>query len=108
MNVWMRERSAGRSDSPARSMSAGLQRASAAITGRRISCAMSSTACASSSDAIGKPASMMSAPSASIWRASRIFSSVFIEKPGDCSPSRRVVSKMINRSVAMVLPPEWM
>ena len=108
MNVWIRERSAGRSDSPARSISAGLQRARAAITGRRISCATSSTACASSSDAIGKPASMMSAPSASIWRASRIFSSVFIEKPGDCSPSRRVVSKMINLSLAMVLPPEWM
>ena len=33
MNVWIRDRAAGASDSPARSMSAGLQRASAAITG---------------------------------------------------------------------------
>ena len=66
MNVWIRERAAGFRDSPARSMSAGLQRASAAITGFRISAATSFTACASSSDAIGNPASIMSTPRVSI------------------------------------------
>ena len=104
MNVWIRARSAGFSDSPARSMSAGLQRASAATTGPRISPATSFTACASSSDAIGKPASMMSTPSAANCLASVSFSSVFIENPGDCSPSRRVVSKIISRSFATAPP----
>ena len=36
--------------------------------------------------------------------ASSIFSWVFIENPGDCSPSRRVVSKMISFSFAIDLP----
>src|ERR1700722_12938338 len=43
---------------------------------------------------MGKPASMMSTPSASSWRARPIFSSVLSLQPGTCSPSRRVVSKM--------------
>jgi hypothetical protein len=33
----------------------------------------------------------------------RIFSAVFMENPGDCSPSRRVVSKM--RTESMESPP---
>ena len=40
----------------------------------------------------------MSTPSASIWRASRTFSSIRSENPGACSPSRSVVSKTISRS----------
>ena len=105
MNVWMRERAAGLSDSPARSMSAGLQRESAAMTGPRISAATSATAWASSSEAIGNPASMMSTPSVSSCRASTSFSSVFIENPGDCSPSRSVVSNITSLSFA-TLPPD--
>ena len=42
---------------------------------------------------MGKPASMMSTPSRASCAAMRIFSSMFMENPGDCSPSRRVVSK---------------
>src|SRR5260370_1101469 len=42
---------------------------------------------------------MTSTPRAASCRAMRIFSSVFIEKPGDCSPSRSVVSKMRTESM---------
>ncbi len=49
--------------------------------------------------AMGKPASMMSTPSrASCWAISS-FSLAFSEMPGDCSPSRRVVSKICTRSM---------
>jgi hypothetical protein len=47
---------------------------------------------------------MMSTPSAASCRAIRSFSSIRIEKPGACSPSRSVVSKMISRSAVMVPP----
>ena len=40
--------------------------------------------------------------SRSSWRAMRSFSSLVIEAPGDCSPSRKVVSKMIRRSVMAI------
>src|SRR5216684_698782 len=69
--------------------------------GRRISAATRRTASASFGEAIGKPASMMSTPSASSARASASFSSTCSEKPGPCSPSRRVVSKIRIRSIAM-------
>ena len=101
MKVWIRERVADCSTSPTRSISTGSQRPSAAITGPRTSRAISFTARASSSDATGKPTSITSTPRAASWRASRSFCSVFIEKPGACSPSRRVVSKMISWSVSM-------
>ena len=106
MNVWMRERRAGFTDSAAHSMSAGLQRARPAMTGPSISDAMRRTASASSFDAMGNPASITSTPSTWSWRASRSFSAVFIEKPGACSPSRRVVSKMISLSSATVSLPD--
>ena len=49
--------------------------------------------------AIGKPASMTSTPRrASCWAISS-FSLAFSEMPGDCSPSRRVVSKICTRSI---------
>ncbi|MBM3385942.1 MAG: aromatic ring-hydroxylating dioxygenase subunit alpha, partial [Betaproteobacteria bacterium] len=44
----------------------------------------------------------------SSWRAMRSFSSRVMEAPGDCSPSRMVVSKMINLSVAIAAPEVWM
>src|SRR5579862_3966806 len=42
----------------------------------------------------------MSTPRRSSWRATSNFSSRFMEKPGDCSPSRNVVSKMRTTSKA--------
>jgi hypothetical protein len=37
---------------------------------------------------------MISTPKVSSWAATWSFSSRFIEQPGDCSPSRNVVSKI--------------
>ena len=71
------------------------------MIGRRTSRAMRRTDSASSFDAIGNPASMMSTPSVSSCRASWSFSSIRSENPGACSPSRNVVSKMVNRSAVM-------
>src|SRR5215208_1555889 len=68
-------------------------------TWRAIAC----TASKSPGDAIGKPASMTSTPSRDSCCAISSFSLVFSEIPGDCSPSRRVVSKMITRSSFMSL-----
>jgi hypothetical protein len=50
----------------------------------------------------GKPASMTSTFSRSSWRAMRSFSSLVMEAPGDCSPSRSVVSKMISWSAMRI------
>ena len=68
-------------------------------TWRAIAC----TASKSPGEAIGKPASMTSTPSRESCCAISSFSLVFSEIPGDCSPSRRVVSKMITRSSFMSL-----
>ena len=98
MKTWMRRRGAGRErpggalDVLARGSAPGRQSPAAGRASR--SCR---TASASASEAIGNPASMMSTPSASSWRASWSFSSMRIENPGACSPSRRVVSKMVSR-----------
>ena len=97
-NVWMRGRAASRTASQARSTSAGLARASPATTGPSTSRAMAWTASKSPGDAIGKPASMTSTPSRASWWAISSFSAVLRQIPGDCSPSRRVVSKMRTRS----------
>ena len=59
-------------------------------TSRAIAC----TASKSPGEAIGKPASMTSTPRRASWWAISSFSPVFSEMPGDCSPSRSVVSKM--------------
>src|SRR6202165_581171 len=74
-------------------------RASAAIGTVRTSCATLRTASRSPREEMGNPASITSTPNAASWCAMRIFSAVFIEKPGDCSPSRRVVSKMRTTSI---------
>ena len=50
---------------------------------------------ASPGDAIGKPASIISTPNSSNTLEICNFSSKLIEAPGDCSPSRIVVSKII-------------
>src|SRR5690242_5001106 len=96
--VWMRGRSASRTASQARSTSAGLARARPATTGPWTSRAMACTASKSPGEAIGKPASMMSTPRRASWWAISSFSCLLSEMPGDCSPSRRVVSKTRTRS----------
>src|SRR5580693_9160289 len=103
MNVWIRFRSAGASARAASSMSSVRQRASAAITGRRTARETCETASASAADAMGKPASMMSTPSASRARAIVTLSGTSIVNPGACSPSRRVVSKMTMRAESMLI-----
>src|SRR5690606_33077780 len=86
----------------ARSMSSSAARASAAITGRRTSRAILRTAVKSSGELIGKPASIASTPSASSWCAMRSFSAGVMVAPGDCSPSRRVVSNTSTRAIPRV------
>ena len=54
----------------------------------------SETASKSPLEAIGKPASIISTLIESSTSAIWSFSSKFIDAPGDCSPSRRVVSKI--------------
>jgi hypothetical protein len=66
----------------------------------RISREMRCTALKSPGEEMGKPASITSTPiSSSTWAIST-FSLTLRAAPGDCSPSRRVVSRMITRSVA--------
>ncbi len=60
--------------------------------------AISETASKSPSEAIGKPASMMSTPIVSSISATSSFSSKVMVAPGHCSPSRSVVSKISTRS----------
>ena len=62
--------------------------------------AISLTAAKSPSEAIGKPASMMSTPMASSSSATSSFSSWVMVAPGHCSPSRNVVSKITTRSLS--------
>ena len=98
MKVWMRGRFAWRTASQQRSMSAKLARARPQITALSASLAISLTASKSPSEAMGKPASMMSTPISSRRVAICSFSCRVIVAPGDCSPSRSVVSKIRTRS----------
>jgi hypothetical protein len=84
--------------SPARRTSFSLARASAHTVLFLIALAMAFTAEKSPFDDAGKPASITSTFSRSSCLAIRIFSSAVIEAPGLCSPSRKVVSKMIRWS----------
>src|SRR5512132_2439842 len=98
MKVWMRLRLAGLIASAQRSMSLNAARASPQTTALLVRLAISCTAAKSPSDAIGKPASMMSTPIWSSSSATSSFSSWVMVAPGHCSPSRKVVSKMMTRS----------
>src|SRR4051812_11463983 len=62
--------------------------------------AIARTASKSPGEAIGNPASMTSTPRRASCCAISSFSVVFSEMPGDCSPSRSVVSKMVTRFVS--------
>ena len=59
-------------------------------------------------EAMAKPASITSTPSSIRASAMRIFSSRFMENPGDCSPSRKVVSKMMTRLSSSLPKLGWM
>src|SRR5471030_806471 len=99
-NVWMRLRRAGLIASAQRSMSFGDARERPQITAFLERLAISCTAAKSPSEAIGKPASMMSTPMLSSSSATASFSSWVMVAPGHCSPSRKVVSKMTTRSLS--------
>ena len=89
----MRARSANCSARAAISMSSVLARASDAMRGLRTAWVMVAMAAKSPSEAMAKPASMMSTPRSSRAWAMVSFSCVVMLQPGDCSPSRSVVSK---------------
>src|ERR1700730_225654 len=93
----MRLRRAGLTASAHRSMSLKAARESPQITAFFARLAISCTAAKSPSDAIGKPASMISTPIWSRISATSSFSSWVMVAPGHCSPSRKVVSKMRTR-----------
>ncbi len=100
MNVWILGLSADWTDFPAISTSLGLARARAAMIGRRTSLEIWLTLEKSSSEATENPASMMSTPKSSSCIAIRSFSAMDMVKPGDCSPSLRVVSKTLTLAIA--------
>ena len=102
MKVWMRERAAPCRASAARAMSRSLARASEHTVESLMAAAIALTASKSPLLEAAKPASITSTRRRSSWRAMRSFSSLVIEAPGDCSPSRKVVSKMISLSMLMI------
>ena len=103
MKVWMRGRAASFTAPQAASMSALWVRARPQTTGPSTLRAIAWTASKSPGEVIGKPASITSTPRrASCWAIST-FSPVFSEMPGDCSPSRRVVSKMWTRLASVAV-----
>src|SRR5580704_45947 len=97
-NTWMRRCAASFTACATRSMSSGLQRARPQMIGPCTSRATASTLSKSPREAAGKPASMTSTPSSASARATRSFSGRVMLQPGDCSPSRSVVSKISTRS----------
>jgi len=99
MKVWMRPDFAGVMASPAARTSRSLARASEQTVESCTIWAMALMASASPGLAAAKPASITSTPSFSSCRAMRIFSSLVMAAPGLCSPSRKVVSKMMSLSV---------
>jgi hypothetical protein len=99
MKVWMRARAAPFSASAAREMSRSLARASEQMVESLMASAMACTASKSPLELAAKPASITSTFRRSSWRAMRSFSSRVMDAPGDCSPSRKVVSKMMSLSV---------
>src|SRR3712207_8336657 len=74
-------------------MSCWWIRASPAIVGPLTSDAMRLTDSKSPSEVIGNPASITSTSRRASWWAISTFSSTESEIPGDCSPSRKVVSR---------------
>ncbi len=99
----MRPDLAGASASAARSMSRRPARARPQTVLSVTTLATSRTASKSPFDAMGKPASITSTLISSRVSAIRSFSSRFIDAPGDCSPSRIVVSNIRTRFPVSVI-----
>src|SRR5205807_6986077 len=97
-----------RKASAARRTSGSAVRHNAATVTPRHSAATALTAAKSPSEAIGNPASITSTPSDCSFRARSSFSVRFIEQPDDCSPSRRVVSKILIRSTFFIPHPRFL
>ncbi len=95
MNVWIRTLCPPFNASHARSTSPGFARARLQMTGPSTSFAMRRMASKSPGELKANPASITSTPSRANCRAIDTFSSTFMLAPGDCSPSRSVVSKMV-------------
>ena len=100
ITVWTRPRLANFTASAQRSMSFGCARDRPAMTAFLERRAISLTAWKSPSEVIGKPASMTSTPISSSISATSSFSSKVMVAPGHCSPSRKVVSNMMTRSLS--------
>ena len=96
--TWMRFFGASLSAFQEASMSPLLQRERLQIAGPSSWRAMAWMASKSPGDAAAKPASITSTPSSASAFATRSFWDRFIDAPGDCSPSRSVVSKTTTRS----------
>ena len=92
--MWIRERRAGASASAAASMSSRWARTSDATVGVFTPAATARTPSKSPGDAPANPASMTSTPRRSSCSAISAFSCGCRAMPGDCSPSRNVVSKI--------------
>src|SRR6202167_1780308 len=101
MNVWMHGLSESLTACQAASMSCLDVRASPQMTGPSTSRAIACTDSKSPGEVIGKPASITSTPRRESWWAISSFSCLFREIPGDCSPSRSVVSKIRTRSPSL-------
>ena len=99
MNKWMRGSAAHFTASQAASMSPVFARAREATVQSRTVLAMVFTDSKSPGEERAKPASITSTFIRSRQRATSIFSCRFMLQPGDCSPSRRVVSNILIRSM---------
>ena len=102
MKVWMRQLFAPFNASMPRWMSRSLARHKPATVESFTTLAIARTASKSPLEDAGKPASITSTRMRSSARAMRSFSSLVMDAPGLCSPSRMVVSKMINLPLLMV------
>ena len=103
INVCTRGDFAPLTASPQRRTSFSFARASPHTVLSRTAAATALTDAKSPSLAAGNPASITSTRMRSNWRAMRSFSSLVIDAPGLCSPSRMVVSNMINFSFFMAV-----
>ena len=100
--TWQRPRGASLRASQEAAMSPLLQRERLATMGPATSRPTARIDSRSPGEAAAKPASMTSTPRSRRARATWSFCSRFMEAPGDCSPSRSVVSKMMRRSPAVL------
>src|SRR4030066_2360949 len=105
IKVWSRGNLAPLTASQARQMFFEFVLARAATSDRLIVLEMVLTASKSPSEEMGKPASMMSTFNFSNCSAILTFSAMFMVAPGDCSPSRKVVSNILTSSLILFTLP---